>query len=58
MLYCSSCRRDNCRENHQCEKIKDHYSDKLFVKKCGKPQAETFRDGSKTEVTIMNCNYK
>ena len=42
-------RRDSCRENPQCETVKAHYSEKVFAKKCDKPQASVFRDGSKTE---------
>ena len=36
-------RRDNCRENPQCESVKKHYSEKIFAKKCDKAQAEVFR---------------
>ena len=48
-------RRDSCRENPNCATVKNQLSDKVFAKKCGKPQRATFRDGSKTELLRDLC---
>ena len=48
-------RRDRCYENPHCAEVKAQFKDKLFAKKCNKPQRATFRDGSKTELLSALC---
>lgn len=48
-------RRDRCRENPACAEVKAQFSEKIFAKRCDKPQRATFRDGSKTEPLRALC---